>query len=80
MKDWCKIIPLEEVDVLVERISNEQDKEAIRCSMRVNGMHLVAVMGFEEDGEKADAAYEKYDKAGAEEFLDNILKMMESNG
>ena len=76
MKNWCKVIPLEDYDVLVERISNEQDKEAIRVSVRMHGMHLMAIMGFEEDGEKADKAFDKYDEAGAGEFIAGMQGMM----
>jgi hypothetical protein len=80
MKNWCKVVPLEEHDVLVERISNEQDKEAIRASIRVDGVHLVAVLGFGEEEEHyhaADKAFEEYGEANATEFRDGMLKMME---
>lgn len=81
MKNWCKIISLPTHDVLVERISNHDDLEAVRVSARFDdhGAHLKATLGFEEDEQKADEAFENYDEAAAQNFLDGMLNMLEDN-
>lgn len=79
MKNWCKIIRLKEHHVLVERIANHEDGEAIRVSCRFPEVHAVATMGFENDEIRADHAYKKFDAKGAQGFIDDFLKMMEDH-
>ena len=76
MKHWCKIIRTKTDDILVERISNHEDGEAIRVSCKFSEVHPVATMGFEEDKHAADKAYTKFGNKEANSFVNDFHKLM----
>jgi len=69
MKNWCKIIPLAEHDVLVRRLSSDEDGEQVAACLRADGMTFELSGGFKDDIEKADARFEAFDETEAEDFL-----------
>jgi phosphate uptake regulator len=75
MKKWCKIIRLDEYDILVQRSCNNSDGEYVCVTLRVNEGELRTTMGFEDDVEEADKAYANYKKADAEKVVEAFEKM-----
>ena len=75
MKKWCKIIKLEEYDILVQRLCNNKDGEHLSVTLRVNEGQLITSMCFEDDVEGADKAYANYKKADAQKVVDAFEKM-----
>ena len=75
MKKWCKIIRLEEYDILVQRLCNNKDGEHLSITLRVDEGQLITSMCFEDDVEGADKAYDNYKKADAEKVVVAFEKM-----
>jgi hypothetical protein len=71
MKNWCKIIELEEDDVLIQRTSNEDEEEAVSFSCRLETHNATATMAFENE-EEADKAFATI----TEQDCKNMLKVL----
>ena len=74
-KNWCKIVELEEHDVLVQRRSNDDDGEHIKVSIAMDGMHLSLKLTGE-NSDDADAMYEKFSKVDAEKIVESFKAML----
>jgi hypothetical protein len=70
MKNWCKIIELEEDDVLVQRTNNE-DGETVVFSCRLETHDAKVSMEFESE-EEADTAFATI----TEQDCKNMLKVL----
>lgn len=77
MKNWCKIIETETHDVLVQRLSTDEDGEHIQISIRLDGVLATFKPSFGEDEAIADEAFLKYSKEDAEKIVKNTLEMLE---
>ena len=75
MKKWCKIIRLDEYDILVQRSCNNSDGEYVSVSLRVDEGQLTTTMSFEDDVKGADKAYADYKKVDAEKVVEAFEKM-----
>lgn len=76
MNNWFKKIELENHDVLLERVSTDEDGEAIRMSVRLGGALVKATLGFEDDNQGADDAFANFQTSDAESFVTEMVKMV----
>ena len=76
MKHWFREITLPEHDVLVVRGCNEEDGEFIEATARIGELTAAMKMGFEDDVEKADKAFNSYNVGNAENFVKSIKEAM----
>lgn len=77
MKNWCKIIELENYSVLVQRLSDGENNEHIVISTRLEGVTPSITACFEEDSDKADEKFKAYNADSAKEFVNSMLIMMD---
>ena len=78
MKNWCKIIDLdEEHDCLVERTfdPDEDDKPVVKLTMNFGEGTVSVTLGFTTDKE-ADEAYAKVGKDEANKLIRNVFSTM----
>ena len=71
MKGWCKILKVEGYDMLVERLVTKEDGEHVKVTIRIPD-------GPEAE-EEAIKLYKNYKKANAQEFIDELNKLIEAN-
>lgn len=74
-KNWCKIISLKDHDVLVQRLSNDEDGEHIEFKMIIDGVTASFKASYDEDKAVADETFESFSEKDAQKLLDNTLKM-----
>ena len=75
MKNWCKIIELEKYDILIQRLSNDDDGEHIEFKMILDGVTASFKASYEDDSDLADETFKKYSKEDAQKMLDSTLEM-----
>jgi hypothetical protein len=76
MKNWCKIIETKKYDVLVQRLSDNDNEEHISISLLCDGVLACLKPGFGDDEKRADEAYINFNKAAAERTVKDIVKML----
>ena len=80
MKNWCKIIELEEHDVLIEKtMDDDSDNSAIRISVEVEGCKISQTFVYEELTER-NKNYDGMGAIHATKFVDavnNLIKTAE---
>lgn len=76
MKNWCKIIELENHDVLLQRLSNNKDDEHIKVTIKTDGLTASYNLGYGEDEARADEAYQEIDKEKAQILLKQTLDLI----
>lgn len=75
MKNWCRIIKLPEHDVLVQRLSDEENKEHLSVSIKLQGVLATLNFGFDEDEKKCDDAFKSYKREMAMKAVETITEM-----
>jgi len=75
MKNWCKIIKLKKHDVLVERLTDEDNKEVVRMAAQNPGGMLVQTAGFDTK-EQADEFYSLYGKKQGDQLVNDLNEMI----
>ena len=75
MKKWCKIIETEKHDVLIQRMSTDEDGEHLTISVKLEGVLAQFKPSFGDDEAFADEAFQKYSKEDAETLVKNTLEM-----
>ncbi len=78
MKNWCKIIQLENNDILIQRLSTDEDGEHIEFKFKIDGVTASFKASYEDDVELADETFEKYSKEDAQKMLNSTLEMFKS--
>lgn len=76
MKNWCKIIPLENHDVLVERLSNDEDGEHLSVKMNIDNVIASYTMSFGDDEQKADSAFDSLKSDQVQQIVDDAISML----
>lgn len=79
-KKWCKIVELENYDVLAQRLSNDDDGEHIRVSTQASYGHVSVVISAGEDADEADQMFDKFDEVGAKQVLGMLRINPDDNG
>jgi len=74
MKKWCKIFKLKKYDVLLIRMVTDEDGEHVVLILRINNGQFIKTVSFDDDTEKAEEFYDKYQKKHAEEFVEEFEK------
>ncbi len=77
MKDWCKIIETKTHDVLVQRLSTDEDGEHLSISVKLEGLLVQFKPSFGDDEAFANEVFQKYSKEDAEKLVKNTLEMFE---
>lgn len=79
MKNWVKIISLENHDVCVERVYEDKDEqEAVTVSWMTELCKVVQTFGYEDDEAKADGFFNTVDAEICQQLIDNVEIMMNS--
>ena len=74
MKGWHKTFELDEYDVLVQRLSNDDEQEHVVISLRFDGGMFSQIVLFDDVEADADLFYSKYSKKQAEVFVKTFSK------
>lgn len=77
MKNWCKIIKLEDYDVIVLRLSTTEEGEHVELIARFPEGQFIKTASFEDNTEEADKFYKDYKKKNAQELVDELIKLLE---
>lgn len=75
MKKWCKIIELKTHDVLIQRLSDEENEEHILFTFKHDGVLVSFTASYGIKEKLADDMFNKYSKDDAQKMLDNTLKL-----
>jgi len=76
MKNWVKIIELKKHDVLIQRLSDDDDLEHISATIKMDGVLVSLKFGYGEDEKLADEGFAKFNESQATELVKNIKAMM----
>jgi hypothetical protein len=75
MKNWCKIIEMPEHDVLLQRLSDNENLEHISVSVKIDGALANFKLSYKEDEKLANETFEKFDGNDAQKIIDSVLEM-----
>jgi hypothetical protein len=76
MKNWCKIIKLDEYDVSVMRLSTTEEGEHVELIARFPEGQFIKTASFEENKEEADKFFKTYNKRNARELIEELTKLL----
>jgi hypothetical protein len=76
MKNWCKIIKLDEYDVSVMRLSTTEEGEHVELIARFPEGQFIKTASFEENKEEADKFFKTYNKRTAKELIEELTKLL----
>lgn len=76
MKNWCKIIKLDEYDVSVMRLSTTEEGEHVELIARFPEGQFIKTASFEENKEEADKFFKTYNKRSARELIEELTKLL----
>ena len=76
MKGFAKIIELEKHDVVVVRLSTDEDGEHFTMTATFEGMSVSAKHGYKDDEEKCIKGYDMVNEKTCQDFVDSIYGMM----
>ena len=79
MKNWCKIIKLDEYDVSVMRLSTTEEGEHVELIARFPEGQFIKTASFEENKEEADKFFKTYNKRSARELIEELTKLLNEN-
>jgi hypothetical protein len=79
MKNWCKIIKLDEYDVSVMRLSTTEEGEHVELIARFPEGQFIKTASFEDGKEEADEFFKKYNKKSAKELIEELTKLLNKN-
>ena len=79
MKNWCKIIKLDEYDVSVMRLSTTEEGEHVELIARFPEGQFIKTASFEDGKEEADKFFKKYNKRSAKELIEELTKLLNKN-
>ena len=79
MKNWCKIIKLDEYDVSVMRLSTTEEGEHVELIARFPEGQFIKTASFEDGKEEADEFFKKYNKRSAKELIEELTKLLNKN-
>jgi hypothetical protein len=82
MKGWCKILELDNYDILVQRLATKEDGENVSITVRMPDGQFIktASLGDGEDAEKkAIELFETYEAKDAKLFIDELDKLITAN-
>ena len=82
MKGWCKILELEEYDVLVQRLVTKEDGEHVKITVRFADGQFIksASLGDGQSAEKlAIELFDQYKKKDAYSFVEELNKLKIDN-
>ena len=79
MKNWCKIIKLDEYDVSVMRLSTTEEGEHVELIARFPEGQFIKTASFEDGKEEADEFFKKYNKKSAKELIEELTKLLNEN-
>ena len=82
MKGWCKILKVEGYDMLVERLVTKEDGEHVKVTIRIPDGQFIKTASLGDGPEAEEEAiklYKNYQKANAQEFIDELNKLIEAN-
>jgi len=79
MKNWCKIIKLDEYDVSVMRLSTTEEGEHVELIARFPEGQFIKTASFEDGKEEADEFFKKYNKRSAKELIEELTKLLNEN-
>jgi hypothetical protein len=76
MKNWCKIIKLDEYDITVMRLSTTEEGEHVELIARFPEGQFIKTASFEENKEEADKFFKTYNKRNARELIEELTKLL----
>ena len=79
MKSWCKIIELDNYEILVQRLVNKEDGEHVQITVRMKDGQFIKTASFGDGDEAEQSAIEVYEAYGEKEamlFVDELEKLM----
>jgi hypothetical protein len=76
MKNWCKIIKLDEYDITVMRLSTTEEGEHVELIARFPEGQFIKTASFEENKEEADKFFKTYNKRSARELIEELTKLL----
>jgi len=76
MKNWCKIIKLDEYDINVMRLSTTEEGEHVELIARFPEGQFIKTASFEENKEEADKFFKTYNKRNARELIEELTKLL----
>jgi len=82
MKGWCKILELEEYDILAQRLVTTDDGEHVQITVRFPDGQFIKTASFGDgsDAEKlAISLLDEYKEKNAQEFVDELNKLRAEN-
>lgn len=79
MKNWCKIIKLDEYDVSVMRLSTTEEGEHVELIARFPEGQFIKTASFKDGKEEADEFFKRYNKKSAKELIEELTKLLNEN-